>query len=67
MAKQREPELKERTTSQSHFADPCRNLGESTSTDADPRGEWQICERGAGKDTVGAAGPVPCAREIVRR
>ena len=53
MARWREPELKERTTSQSHLTDPRRNLGESTSTDAGPRGEWQTCEPGAGKDTLG--------------
>ena len=39
----------ERASSQSHFGDLCRMLGEPTPTDADPTGSWYAFEKGAEK------------------
>jgi hypothetical protein len=39
----------ERASSQSHFGDLCRMLGEPTPTDVDPTGAWYAFEKGAGK------------------
>ena len=48
--------LKERGTSQEHFIELCRLLGESTPAEADPSGDTYCFERGARKETGGDGG-----------
>src|SRR5437870_510934 len=40
---------KESASSQEHFIDLCRMLGEQTPNEADPTGEWYAFEKGAEK------------------
>ncbi len=56
-AKWRASELKESAATHSYFNDLCQMLGELTSTDADPAGDWYCFERGARKDTGGDGFP----------
>ncbi len=53
ITKWRASELKESASSQEHFLDLCRLLGEPTPAEADPKGERYCFERGARKDTGG--------------
>ncbi len=49
--KWRPNELKERSSSQSHFNDICRLLDLPDPNTADPKGEWFAFEKGAAKTT----------------
>ena len=44
---------KERASSQEHFIDLCRVLGEDTPNEADPVGEWYAFEKGVEKTGAG--------------
>jgi hypothetical protein len=51
IAKWRDVDLTERSSSQTHFIDLCRLVGDEDPVSADPRGEWYTFERGLVKST----------------